>query len=267
VAHWVLTDNKLTGVPLQSIKGQGSHQRVRIREYDVDIRTYGSGAAQVVLVHGIGASGRYYSRLVEELATTSTVHTVEMPGFGSTPTPDSTLDMADFAAVTCDALRAAGIGPAQWVGHSMGCQVVTEMALYAPDLVTSVVLLGPTINRGERHAVLQGLRLAQDCLREPPAVNWIVFTDYLRAGPLWYLRTLPKMVRHRLEERIGKVQAPVTLVRGARDPIVPSGWLQELAAARPGAVLVELPRQPHVCMFTEPAQTAALLRAAASSRK
>lgn len=136
------------------------------------------------------------------------------------------------------------------------------MALLAPELVTSVVLLSPTINRGERHAVLQGLRLVQDCLREPPAINWILLTDYLRAGPRWYLRTLPKMVGHRLEERIGKVQAPLTLVRGTRDPIVPARWLQELAAARPGTVAVELPGQPHVCMFTDPKQTAAVLLAA-----
>lgn len=247
-------------------KTEAHLQRVRVQEYDVDVRTYGSGDAPVVLIHGIGASGRYFSRLVEELARTSTVHTLEMPGFGSAPKPGRSLDMADFAAVNCAALRAAGIGPAQWVGHSMGCQVVTEMALRAPDLVTSVVLLGPTINRGERHAVLQGLRLAQDCLREPPAINWILLTDYLRAGPRWYLRTMPKMVRHRLEERIGRVQAPVTLVRGARDPIVPSRWLQELAAARPGAATVELSGQPHVCMFTEPARTAEVLRDAAAPR-
>ncbi|WP_104101689.1 alpha/beta fold hydrolase [Arthrobacter sp. 08Y14] len=242
---------------------QPTHKRVRVGEYDVDIRTYGSGASHTVLVHGLGASGRYFSRLVDELAKDSTVHTLEMPGFGSASTPHHGLDMADFAQINCDALRAAGIGPAQWVGHSMGCQVVTEMALCAPDLVTSVVLMGPTTNSGERHAVLQGLRLAQDCLREPPVINWILLTDYLRAGPRWYLRTMPKMVRHRLEERIGGVQAPVTLVRGARDPIVPARWLRELAAARPGAVAVELPGQPHVCMYTEPAQTAALLREAA----
>ncbi|MET4058699.1 pimeloyl-ACP methyl ester carboxylesterase [Arthrobacter sp. UYP6] len=248
---------------MAGITTQPVHQRVRVGEYDVDIRTYGGGADRVVLVHGIGASGRYFARLVEELAQTATVHTLEMPGFGSAATPDRSLEMADFARINCEALAAAGIGPAQWVGHSMGCQVVTEMALYAPEQVTSVVLLSPTINRGERHALLQGLRLAQDCLREPAAVNWIVFTDYLRAGPLWYLRTLPKMVGHKLEERIGKVQVPVTLVRGARDPIVPAGWLRELAVARPGAVAVELPGQPHVCMFTEPAQTAALLREAA----
>ncbi|MDK1359824.1 alpha/beta hydrolase [Arthrobacter sp. zg-Y1219] len=251
---------------MASIKAQAHHQRVRIRGYDVDIRTYGAGARNVVLVHGIGASGRYFSRLVDLLAQTCTVHTLEMPGFGSAPKPSHSLDMAGFAAVNCDALRAAGIGPAQWVGHSMGCQVVTEMALLAPDLVTSVVLLSPTINRGERNAVLQGLRLAQDCLREPPAVNWMLLTDYLRAGPRWYLRTMPKMVRHRLEQRIGGVEVPVTLIRGGRDPIVPARWLQELAAARPGAVAVELPGQPHVCMFTEPARTAALLREAASGQ-
>ena len=264
MAHWCGKTEIITGDSLETIKLEPVHQRVRIREYDVDIRTYGSGPGQVVLVHGIGASGRYFSRLVELLAETSTVHTLEMPGFGSTPKPDNSLDMAGFAAVNCDALRAAGIGPAQWVGHSMGCQVVTEMALQAPGLVTSVVLLAPTINRGERNAVLQGLRLAQDCLREPPAVNWMLLTDYLRAGPRWYLRTLPKMVQHPLEERIGKVQAPVTLVRGGRDPIVPLRWLQELAAAKPGAVAVELPGQPHACMFTEPERTAALLREAAA---
>ncbi|MBP3035097.1 alpha/beta hydrolase [Arthrobacter sp. zg-ZUI100] len=249
-----------------SSRAEPVHQRVKVREYDVDIRTYGSGSRQVVLVHGIGASGRYFSRLVEVLAQTATVHTLEMPGFASVPKPSQSLEMDDFAAINIAALRTAGIGPAQWVGHSMGCQVVTEMAVQAPELATSVVLLGPTINRGERHAALQGLRLAQDCLREPPVVNWMLLTDYLRAGPRWYLRTMPKMVGHRLEERIGRVTPPVTLVRGGRDPIVPARWVQELAAARPGAVAVELPGQPHVCMFTRPVETAALLEEAASGR-
>ena len=250
---------------METIKPEPARQRVRVREYDVDIRTYGSGPDPLVLVHGIGASARYFGPLVAEASRTRTVHTVELPGFGSTRSPDRTLTMAGFAEIACVALRAAGIGRAQWVGHSMGCQVVTEMALHAPDLVSSVVLLAPTINRGERRAILQGLRLLQDCLREPPAINRILLTDYLRAGPRWYLKTMPRMVEHRLEERLGKVRAPLTLVRGVRDPIVPSRWLGELAQARPGAVVLELPGQPHVCMFTRPARAAALLAAAAAA--
>ncbi|UWX96577.1 alpha/beta hydrolase [Arthrobacter zhaoxinii] len=251
------------------------YQRIAVGQTQVDIRTYQrfddagtpewSGTrSEVVLVHGIGASERYYGPLIWELARTSIVHTLELPGFGSTPTPDGQLQMEDFGRIAVQALDAAGISGAQWVGHSMGCQVVVEMALAAPEAASSVVLLGPTINAAERSAPLQALRLLQDCLGEPPAVNYMLVTDYLRAGPRWYLSTLPVMIHHRLEERIGGVKPPVLLVRGGKDPVVRADWLARLARARPGAVTAEIPGQPHVLMYTRPKETAALMRTAAA---
>ncbi|MCQ1999550.1 alpha/beta fold hydrolase [Arthrobacter zhaoxinii] len=251
------------------------YQRIAVGQTQVDIRTYQrfddagtpewSGTrSEVVLVHGIGASERYYGPLIWELARTSIVHTLELPGFGSTPKPGRQLQMEDFGRIAVQALEAAGIHGAQWVGHSMGCQVVVEMALAAPEAVSSVVLLGPTINDAERSAPLQALRLLQDCLGEPPAVNYMLVTDYLRAGPRWYLSTLPVMIRHRLEERIAGVKPPVLLVRGGKDPVVRADWLARLAHARPGAVTAEIPGQPHVLMYTRPKETAALMRTAAA---
>ena len=243
----------------------------------VDLRTYrrfdDAGTpewpetrTEVVLVHGIGASERYYRPLIWELARTSIVHTLELPGFGSTPKPRRQLQMEDFGQIAVKALDAAGIRGAQWVGHSMGCQVVVEMALAAPDGASSLVLLGPTINDAERSAPLQALRLFQDCLGEPPAVNFILVTDYLRAGPRWYLSTLPVMIRHRLEERIRGVKPPVLLVRGAQDPVVRADWLDRLASARPGTRTAEMPGQPHVVMYTRPKETADLLRSMVTAR-
>ncbi|MCC3276006.1 alpha/beta hydrolase [Arthrobacter sp. zg-Y40] len=253
-------------------------QRVAVGDARVDLRTYrryddagtpawpGSGS-EVVLVHGIGASERYFGPLIWELARTATVHTLELPGFGTAPKPERQLQMEDFGRIAVQALEAAGIRGAQWVGHSMGCQVVVEMALAAPDAVSSVVLLGPTINDAERSAPLQALRLLQDCLGEPPAVNAILVTDYLfRAGPRWYLKTLPVMIRHRMEERIRGVQPPVLLVRGGKDPVVRADWLARLAAARPGTRTAEVPGQPHVMMYNRPVETAALLHSAVPSR-
>nr|WP_304661509.1 alpha/beta hydrolase [Arthrobacter sp. zg-Y238] len=250
-------------------------QRVTVGDTHVDIRTYrrfdDAGTpdwtetrAEVVLVHGIGASERYYRPLIWELARTSIVHTLELPGFGSTPKPRRQLQMEEFGRIAAEALDTAGIRGAQWVGHSMGCQVVVEMALAAPDAASSVVLLGPTINDAERSAPLQALRLMQDCMGEPPAVNYILVTDYLRAGLRWYLSTLPVMIRHRLEERIGEVKPPVLLVRGGKDPVVRADWLARLALARPGAVTAEIPGQPHVVMYTRPKETAELMRTAAA---
>ena len=250
---------------------QAQFQRIPVGDVQVDLRTYGGNGdagtsspgdgPPVVLVHGIGASERYFGPLIRELAGTATVYTLELPGFGSAPTPGRQLKMEDFGRIAVQALESAGIRGAQWVGHSMGCQVVVEMALAAPDAASSIVLLGPTINDAERSAPLQALRLLQDCLGEPAAVNGILLADYLfRAGPRWYLKTLPVMIRHRMEERLAGVQPPVLLVRGGRDPVVRADWIARLAATRPGTLTAELPGQPHVLMYTRPVETAALLR-------
>ncbi len=37
----------------------------------------------------------------------------------------------------------------------------------------------------------------------------MMFTDYLRCGPRWYLTELPLMMAYRTEERIGLVGVPV----------------------------------------------------------
>ncbi|CEA08957.1 AB hydrolase superfamily protein YdjP [Arthrobacter saudimassiliensis] len=230
-------------------------RRLRVEGHDVGLRTAGAGPG-VVLVHGIGASGRYFERLAAELAADHRVHTAELPGHARLRAPGHALTMSGYAAVLVEALRRADVGPVQLVGHSMGCQVVVEAAIQAPELVSSLVLLGPTVNDAERSGPLQALRLGQDTLRESPAVNRIVFSDYLRAGPRWYLTTLPRMIRHRLEERLPLVDCPVALVRGERDPVVPRDWIERLAQARPGTLAGEVPGEPHVMMWRRPAETA-----------
>ncbi|MBD8044393.1 alpha/beta hydrolase [Arthrobacter sp. Sa2BUA2] len=241
-------------------QGQTRVQRLRVGECDVGLRTSGAAGPEVVLIHGIGASARYFERLAHELSADHRVHCVELPGHGGLPRPSEALTMAGYADVVIQALRRAGIARARLVGHSMGCQVTVEAALLAPDLVSSVLLLAPTVNRAERNAALQALRLAQDTLHETLDVNRIVFTDYLRAGPRWYLATLRRMMEHRLEERLAMVQAPVGVVRGAKDPIVPPSWLARLEGARPGTLLGEIPDSPHVLMWNRPAEAAAWVR-------
>ncbi|MCC3281273.1 alpha/beta fold hydrolase [Arthrobacter caoxuetaonis] len=232
-------------------------QRLRVGEYDVGLRTSGKDGPDIVLVHGIGASARYFERLAAELSAGARVHCLELPGHAGLPRPPEPLTMQGYADVVLQALRQAGIGRAHMVGHSMGAQVAVETAILSPEMVSSLLLLGPTVNRAEHHAVLQGMRLAQDTLRERPALNRILFTDYLRAGPPWYLSTLRRMMDHRLEDRLALVSCPVAVVRGARDPIVPPSWLLRLQDARPGILIGEVPGAPHVLMWNRPAETAA----------
>lgn len=229
------------------------HQE-RIGDCVVTVRSTGRGEP-VVLVHGIGVSSRYFQRLAAELASSNTVYAIELPGFGASPESRRTLSVPELGGLVISVLRRLDLSGVVLVGHSMGCQVATETAAGAPELVHKLVLLGPTVNDQERSIRMQALRLVQDTLRESPAVNWMVFTDYLRAI-VPYIRTLPAMVGHKLEEALPRVSCPVVLIRGARDPIVPADWLLRLAAANPNSVIVEVPGVPHVLMHSKPAETA-----------
>ena len=231
-------------------------QTVVVGKVSCAVRTVGTGSREVVLIHGIGVSARYFEPLAERLARTSTVHAIELPGFGSLPAPRRRLTVEEFGAIAAQVMRVLGVSDAVVVGHSMGSQVATEAVLAAPDLASRLVLLAPTINDQERTVRTQMVRLAQDTMRESPVANYIVVSDYLRAGMRWYLLTLPSMMEHRLEEALPKVTCPVTLVRGSLDPVVPADWLHRLAAVGQQVTTGEIQGEPHVMMYRSPEPTA-----------
>lgn len=243
--------------------GQFQERRLVAGGHELGVRSGGEGARDYVLVHGIGVSPAYFRPLAEELALGDRVHAVELPGFGRTRTPRRPLSIEDFAACVWAALDELGVAAPVLVGHSMGAQVVVEMALRRPASQL-VALLGPTVDAGAHSVVRQGLRLAWDTATEPPVVAATILRDYFRCGLPWYLATLRGMMRHRIEQRIPLVTAPVLLMRGARDRISPLRWLERLARAARDARVRVVPGQAHVLMYRGAAPVADCLRAEAA---
>jgi pimeloyl-ACP methyl ester carboxylesterase len=241
------------------------HSEVLLKDAAVHVHTSGAGPVTYVLVHGIGTSSRYYRPLAAELSRDALVVSVDLPGHGRVPKPQRPLSVPDYARVLWAALDRIGVEAPVLVGHSMGSQIVVEMALAGRPLA-GVVLLGPTNYAPERGFWRQALRLGQDTLREPPSVNAVVFTDYgLRCGLSWYLKTTPAMLGHHIEDRIGAVTAPLLIVRGAKDPIAPRRWIEELAALKPGAQTAEVDGEAHVLMMKSAPEVARLCRGLAAS--
>lgn len=236
---------------LWSVRHELSVAGFRINAYVV-----GSGTPVFLLVHGLGTSPRYFEPLAAHLASTGTVIAVELPGFGRTPKPDRGLTIKDFAGVVSGVLDHLEVGAAVLVGHSMGAQIAAEVAILRPEQTERLVLLGPTVDNHQRTAVGQALRLGRDWLHESAGANGIVFTDYFRAGTKWYLRTLPQMLKHRIEDVLAHVRCPVQLVRGERDTVAPVDWLRRLQRVCPQAVITEVPAQPHVVMYPDPTPVA-----------
>ncbi|MFI7482938.1 alpha/beta fold hydrolase [Kocuria sp. M1R5S2] len=235
-------------------------RRVAVGPVVVDVRgTFDRARPPVVLVHGIGMSSRYFLRLADALAPTHDVYALDLPGCGTAPGPRRPLTVPELAEVLAGALPALGLERPVVVGHSMGCQVVVDAVAAAPGLCSGWVLIGPTVDPAARRLAAQAWRLLLDTLREPPATNAVILRDYLRMGPVRYLRTARHMLRDRIEESIHGCAPPGLVVRGERDPIAPRDWTRRLAAAA-GARFLEIPGGAHAVQHTGPREVAAACR-------
>ncbi|MGO4691735.1 alpha/beta fold hydrolase [Glaciibacter sp. 2TAF33] len=231
-----------------------------IRRFQAAPKT--ADAPAFVLVHGIGVSSRYYMRLARELASHSTVFTVDMPGFGRSPKPHPRrqLSVEDLAGLIRAFLAEAGVTSPVLVGHSMGTQIVTEMSVQDPALTDRIVLMGPVVDPAAPTAVGQAVRLARDVLAEPLIANWMVLTDYLRCGPRWYLTELPVMLGYPMVERLGRVSASVLLIRGGVDPVAPGDWVQHIESVVSRCARLDVAGSAHVVQHSgAPAVALALL--------
>jgi pimeloyl-ACP methyl ester carboxylesterase len=237
-------------------------RRLTVGGHEIVVRTFGMaapGAPVFVLVHGIGVSYRYFQPLAEELAKRGVVHQLDMPGYGSSPRPDHNVSIAEHGQVLAAFLRTEGLQDPVLIGHSMGCQMVTEVAMRHPDISSDIVLLGPTMAPSERTFFSAALRLGIDMTREPPRGNWTVVTDYLfRCGPIWYAMQVPHLLRDRIEERVPRIPSRVLVIRGDRDPVVSRPWATHLASLAADGRFAEVPG-PHVVMFTAPEQISNLV--------
>lgn len=233
-------------------------RRVLVGAHAVDVRgTFEPGRPPVVLVHGIGVSGRYFLRLADVLAATHDVYALDLPGYGTSPKPRRPLTVSELADVVAGTIAALDLDAPVVVGHSMGCQVVVQAVRSARVPCSGWVLIGPTVDPDARSLLRQSWRLLRDTLREPPPTNAVIFRDYVRMGPVRYLRTTRHMLRDRIEENVLGCAAPGLVLRGGGDPIAPRHWARRLAGTAPDARFVEIPGGAHAVQHTHAQEVAA----------
>jgi 2-hydroxy-6-oxonona-2,4-dienedioate hydrolase len=214
----------------------------------------------VVLVHGLGVSSRYMIPTARLLARDYRVYAPDLPGSGRSEKPLWVLDIDGLADALAGWLRATNLSGATLVGNSLGCQTIAALALRHPALVARAVLIGPTMYRGARTALQQCWRLLLDSVRESPTLPPLTLFDYGVTGPWRAWRTLHFGLRDPLEAKLPRVQIPVLVVRGERDPIAPQAWAEEVAHLLPYGRLAVIPGGAHAVNYSTPERLVRVLR-------
>jgi pimeloyl-ACP methyl ester carboxylesterase len=220
----------------------------------------------IVLVHGLGVSGTYMLPTAQRLAADHDVYVPDLPGYGKSERPSHTLYLPELADALAAWVRAAGPPQATYLGNSLGCQTILNLALRHPDLIDRAVLVGPT---GDTQALtlLQHIsRGLLDLVCEPISLYGILVRDYWTLGPIRTLLTLRSALEDRLEAKLPHVPIRTLIVRGARDPIATQDWVDHMRRVMPRAEVVVLPHAPHAANYAAPGALADVVRHFLSGR-
>jgi pimeloyl-ACP methyl ester carboxylesterase len=211
-------------------------------------------APPLVLIHGLGMSADYWTAYTfPALAGAYRLIAPDLPGFGrSAGLPRFTLGA--YRTVVRGLIEQVAPGrPVHLLGHSMGGQISIAVAAHAPARIRSLTLVGAA-GLPWREAVWRiPLRAAFDrCNYQPRLLRY-----GFQARPLGrsYRECLAMIMgeARTTEALLPRIPAPVLLVWGERDYMVPLQYGRTMARLLPRARLAVGRGLSHVPFFERPA--------------
>ena len=179
-----------------------------------------ASAGAMVHVHGFGISGTYLEPTAALLAARHPTYVPDLPGMGRSMRPTRPLDLPGLAEALISYCDAAGVERATFIGNSLGCPLIVEVATRFPDRIERAVLVSPAggpNNIPVRRAIGQ---MVLDAPREPLSMVPIAVRDYLRFGVLQGWRLFRAMTRYPTLERVANLVMPTLVIAGDHDPLV-----------------------------------------------
>jgi pimeloyl-ACP methyl ester carboxylesterase len=218
-----------------------------------------SACPPVVLVQGFGIGSRYFEPLQKHVARYAPVYAPDLPGHGRSNHDRRPLTIPQLAGALAAWMQIRELDRAVLAGHSLGCQVVAELASRRRDLVGGLVLLSPTTDPKARTAARLIARAAATAPYETPSLFVWLARDYARAGPRLLLAEMRQLLEHRVEDLLPKLPGPIRVVRGSRDRVVPQAWAEtvaRLSCAPPPRVVDGV---AHAVQYAAPQDIAAII--------
>lgn len=249
-----------------------------------------AGAPLAVLIHGWSSSSFTWAPILPALSRRYHCIAVDLPGFGQSPPPPQRPTIAWYADLIAGIIERFGRERAALVlGHSMGGQIGTTLALKYPALVEQLVLLNPALS-GRLSTRVNVLFTPHVIAERYRAMEWLLdhlsrtrldYTDWLlkpsnfaegaQISAADYQR-IREDARRRgqgptrsacyaamrdadLRGKLGMVEAPTLVIWGAEDNIVPLRDAGLVDSEWPKADLRLIPNAGHWPQFEQPAAT------------
>ncbi|HVV75795.1 MAG TPA: alpha/beta hydrolase [Mycobacteriales bacterium] len=257
-----------------AIAAKPTHHDIEVAGVRIHYRAWGevSGLPGAVLLHGGAAHSGWWDHVAPQLATNRRVIAVDLSGHGDSAWKPE-YDRSQWAREVVAAVRAEGLEPAIFIGHSMGGWVSVFAGVVDPCAVREIIAIDspftevppeeePIAARRPPTKVYASLDDAIPRFRTVPpqdgnldCVSRHIAIESLRetAGG-WTWKFDPGIFGQRgwVRDLLPSLEAPLTLVRCERG-MVEDGMVERISELhRNGIRVVTLPKAGHHAMCDQP---------------
>jgi 2-succinyl-6-hydroxy-2,4-cyclohexadiene-1-carboxylate synthase len=227
----------------------------------------------LVLVHGFTQSASSWDPLSASLAQHHTVVRVDAPGHGASS--EIRADLPGGADMMEEVVALHGVGPAAWIGYSMGGRFALHVALRHPAAVKRLVLVSATAGiedpteRATRRSSDEALARQLENEGLEPFVRWWLSQAMFAtlppesaqletrltgsaAGLASSLRLAGAGTQEPLWNSLVELSMPVLLLAGADDPKYAALAERMASAIGDDAACQSLPGAGHACHLERP---------------
>jgi len=213
----------------------------------------------IIWAHGWGQDLSSLKSIAEGLNAPLQQFLIDLPGFGQTPTPNTSYTTRDYAQHIADWLAPLGNRPIIWIGHSFGCRVGLQFAkLFPKKIVHLCCIAGAGLQRTRtpwQKFKLQSRIYTYKALKKitplgPMRTQLDQFfgsRDFQAAGVLRNI--FVTTVNEDLTSVAQQVLCPTTLIYGELDTETPPEFGSRYARLIPQSTVYILPDQDHYSLI------------------
>ena len=248
------------------------YQEISLRRRGLTARFLKEGSgAPVLYLHGAIAS-KGWNPFLDLLAREYTVYAPLQPGFEEVEGLETLSDIVDLELYYFDLLDELELDQVKVVGHFLGGMVAAEMAALCPHYVSALALAAPAgFWRDDAPIadvfIMDDHDIRADMWHDPLSSSAEAAVPEGQSDEEQAQRALERTIDlgaagkflwpipdRGLSRRIHRVKAPILLVWGEQDRIVPPVYAEEFSSRLEHATTVILPRCGHLPMLEQPEQ-------------
>jgi pimeloyl-ACP methyl ester carboxylesterase len=231
----------------------------------------GGTGSPLLFLHAAGGAGQWLE-FHQLLARRHEVYAPDHPGFGRSGDLPDVEAMDDLVYHYLDVIDRLGLARPHVVGASFGGWLAAELAVAAPHLIGSVVLLGAAGLRLPDHPIadlfiMKPEQIVSTLYHDPakagpppdePDID-TVLTSYRDATALARFSWTPFLCNPKLERRLRRITAPTLVAWSADDRLVPIAHGHRYAERIPNTEFAVVEDCGHAMYFERPTAFADLV--------